>query len=140
VEQEAQLVRNYLTIVQTRLGARMSFAIDVDPAVAGQPLPPGILLSLVENAVEHGITPCLSGGVVQVRAGKADDRVWIEVGDSGAGLSADAIDGVGMANSRERLRNQFSGRASLTLSSSPDGERTIARIEILNQPDKDQNA
>jgi signal transduction histidine kinase len=126
---EAQAARQYLRILRARLGERLSFEIDVDAACAGQLLPSGILLTLVENAVEHGITPALRGGCVHVQARPVDGRLRLEVRDDGAGLSEPVIDGLGLANCRERLRHRFGDRATLQLIPLKPG--ACARVEVL---------
>lgn len=126
--EELQIVRHYLTVMQARLGERLAWAIDADPALDGLTLPPGTLLTLVENAIAHGIEPSLRGGRIEVRASATDDQSILEVRDDGAGLCAEAPEGVGLGNTRARLRHQFGDRARLTLSSLHPG--CLARIEL----------
>ncbi len=128
--EEAALAGHYLAILQARLGPRLRVAIDIDPGVAGQSLPPGLLLTLVENAVEHGISPALTGGTVRVQAGPTADGWQLGVSDDGAGLAADWREGTGLANCRQRLAHQFGARARLTLSPRPQGTGTLACIEV----------
>lgn len=129
VADEAALVAHYLAIQQARLGARLATRIEIAPEVGAERLPPGVLLSLVENAVEHGITPSLSGGEVAL-LGTHDGRRWqVTVRDSGVGLAADARDGVGLANSRARLQHCFGPRASLTLRAAHPGTEAVISVE-----------
>lgn len=126
--EEAQTARQYLRILQARLGARLRFEIDVEPACAGQLLPSGILLSLVENAVEHGIAPALQGGCVQVRARRVAGSLRLEVRDDGAGLAEPVAEGLGLAHCRERLQRRFGARATLQLL--PQRSGACARLEV----------
>jgi type II secretory pathway pseudopilin PulG len=125
--QDAEQVRHYLDIMRARLGDRLRYRIDVPVDCAEQPLPPGILITLVENAIEHGIEPLLRGGEVQVAAQRTAEGFALRVCDDGAGLAADvagevdATSGVGLANSRERLRHRFGEAASLRLTRRSDG-------------------
>ena len=64
---EVPAVQHYLEVMQARLGPRLQFAIDLPPALLPLRLPPGLLLTLVENAVEHGVQPNLAGGTVQIQ-------------------------------------------------------------------------
>ncbi|MCC6271334.1 MAG: hypothetical protein IT190_08660, partial [Microbacteriaceae bacterium] len=98
------------------LGERLRSSIDIDPALAEHLLPPGLVLTQVENAVEHGIAPSLSGGEIRVQARRDGDWLTIDVSDSAAQLPAAVVEGVGLRNSRERLRHRFDGQASLDLS------------------------
>jgi LytS/YehU family sensor histidine kinase len=88
------------------------------------------LLTLVENAVRHGIDPLEPGGRIDVRADASADGDWhVTVADSGRGMTATARTGTGLANLRERLAGFFEGRATLELSeNSPQG--LIAEIRV----------
>lgn len=125
--EEARIVEHYLAIQRARLGERLAFSIDIDPAVAGVTFPPGLLLTLVENAVEHGVAPSLNGGDVRVQA-RIGDRGHCElcVLNGGMPLASDWHDGVGLANSRERLAQCFGPEATLNLGSGPQG--TCAQV------------
>jgi signal transduction histidine kinase len=126
---EVRAVDNYLRVMQARLGTRLDFAIDIAPEVAAQTLPAGVLLTLVENAVQHGIEPQLAGGRVQVRARRAAAGVDIEVEDNGAGFAAPPSEGTGLANLRQRLALVVGPAAGFTLDAAPTGG-TLARISL----------
>jgi len=88
-----------------------------------------MLLSLVENAVKHGIEPRREGGEIVIRATMSDGKLRVSVTDTGRGLSAIPGDGVGLANLRERLHAIYGGAGRLSLESNlPSG--VIAAIEI----------
>jgi signal transduction histidine kinase len=125
---EAETARQYLRILQARLGTRLAFEITLDDSCGGRSLPAGILLTLVENAVEHGITPALHGGTVRVAAHCDDGSLVLDVCDDGAGLDPAAVDGVGLANCRARLQHRYGGAASLELQALQPGTR--ARVTV----------
>lgn len=124
--EEAETVRQYLTIMQARLGERLRFEVTVAPEVAATTLPPGLLLSLVENAVEHGIAPALSGGSVRLAAAREGGAVVVRVRDDGAGLAPQWQAGTGLANSRERLRHH--GRGTLDLRPAEPGTEAVLTL------------
>jgi LytS/YehU family sensor histidine kinase len=126
---EAQAVQRYLQVMQLRLGERLAFTLDIEPRAAAVPVPPGLLLTLVENAIEHGVQPALRGATVAVSARVDGDRVVVEVRDDGAGLDPGATDGVGLANSRQRLAQAWGLVATLSLQGAP-GAGCIARIDF----------
>lgn len=130
--QEVELARAYLNILQSRIGPRLAFTIDVAPALARHPFPPNLLISLVENAIKHGIEPAADGGSVSVAARADGDRLVVEVVDTGRGLAlASARDGggVGLTNVRERLAALYGTRGRFTLTPvEPRGAR--ARLEL----------
>lgn len=116
---EMEMVRRYLAIMQARLGARLAFSIDV-PADLALDLPPGIVLTLVENAIAHGIEPQLRGGHVDIRARRDADRLVLSVCDDGPGLAPGWAEGVGLSNTRRRLQGAYP-HATLTLSDAHPG-------------------
>jgi hypothetical protein len=110
--EELAIVREYLQVMQARLGGRLRFDLVATPEAAAVALPPGLLLTLVENAVEHGIAPAVAGGTVRVRAHCEGAGLHLAVLDDGAGLPADWQPGTGLANVRERLAHH-GGRLEL---------------------------
>jgi sensor histidine kinase YesM len=118
---ECAMARHYLDIMQARLGARLRYHVDIAPGCADQTLPPGLLMTLVENAVEHGIEPSVGGGEVRVRSRREDGACVLEVLDDGVGLRGQVQDGIGLANCRERLRHRFGDAATLGVSSREGG-------------------
>lgn len=110
--EELAIVREYLQVMQARLGGRLRFDLVATPEAAAVALPPGLLLTLVENAVEHGIAPAVAGGTVRVRAHREGAGLHLAVLDDGAGLPADWQPGTGLANVRERLAHH-GGRLEL---------------------------
>jgi hypothetical protein len=114
---ELDLVRAYLDLMHLRMPDRLQVQIDVEPALLAMRFPPMLLLTLVENAVRHGIDPSEQGGRIEVvgRIDAATRRVRLWVADTGLGLSGGAGSGTGLANARERLRGVFGPDSTLTL-------------------------
>ncbi len=125
---EADTARQYLQIMQARLGERLRFQVQVAPDCADTRLPPGLLLTLVENAVEHGISPALAGGTVQVSAACEAGAVVLRVRDDGAGLAANWRDGTGLTNCRERLRHHGNGLGRLELRRGEPGTEAVLTL------------
>lgn len=119
---ELEAVRRYLQVMQARLGpVRLAWRIDMPDELAGQSLPPGLLLTLVENAVAHGIEPLLAGGELLVRGRREPTGTLIEVLDNGPGPAPGATDGLGLRNVRERLALLHGPGARLTLAGRAEG-------------------
>ncbi|MFN7693143.1 MAG: sensor histidine kinase [Burkholderiales bacterium] len=119
--EELQAVRHYLTILQTRLGSRLQWHIEADPALSTRELPPGLLLTLVENAIEHGLEPKIGGGQLWVRAESLPEGWRLAVLDDGQGIAAGSTDNVGLSNLRQRLHHHFGATARFTLSPRAEG-------------------
>jgi sensor histidine kinase YesM len=113
------MVRAYLRIMQTRLGQRLAWSVTVPEGLEDAAMPPGMLITLVENAIKHGIEPLPAGGRIDVTAVREShpDGVCIAwtVVDTGAGLVGEpCASGIGLANIRERLALQYGERARLS--------------------------
>ncbi|MBL8287683.1 MAG: histidine kinase [Rubrivivax sp.] len=129
---ELALVRAYLELMAMRMPDRLRHAIQADPALDAEPFPALALLTLVENAVRHGVDPSERGATIEVGArrdaGSGALHLW--VADSGPGLSEHAAPGTGLANLRERLKGVYGERARLELSENAPGGGLRAEIVI----------
>ncbi len=134
LKQEAAMVGAYLAIMQTRLPRALAFRIDIPAELADCAIPPGMLITLVENAIKHGIEPCPGGGAIEVVARldttHAPPALVVTVADTGAGLGSHAPgQGIGLANIRERLLLLHGDRAALELEeNTPRG--FVARLAL----------
>jgi hypothetical protein len=128
--QELELVRAYLELMHMRMPDRLQFALHVDEAALTLRCPPMTLLTLVENAVRHGIDPSEDGGRIEIHVQRRGERCVILVSDTGAGLGQAGNGlGTGLATLRERLRLTFGGDAHLRVSAQqPRGVR--AELDI----------
>jgi signal transduction histidine kinase len=116
IERELQLVRPYLELMQMRMPDRLQYALTVDPESLHLRCPPTTLLTLVENAVRHGIDPSEEGGRIDVDIARIGERCVIRVTDTGVGLPPSPTDpGTGLTALRERLRLIFGDAAYLRL-------------------------
>lgn len=112
--QELELVRAYLDLMKMRMPDRLQFELLADDSVHGLRCPPMTLLTLVENAVRHGIDPSEDGGRIEVSVRRQGGRCRIEVHDSGAGLQGAGQGlGTGLSALRERLQLVFGNSAQL---------------------------
>ena len=127
--QQLDLCASYLEVMRLRMGGRLAYRVDADPALRGRGYPPLLLITLVENAIKHGIEPKRGGGEVVVLARIADGMLDVEVRDDGIGLRPGIGGGVGLENVREQLRARYGDRATLRLQGAADGG-TIAAIRI----------
>jgi hypothetical protein len=133
IERELQLVVPYLELMQMRMPDRLNYAMNVDASVMTVRCPPTTVLTLVENAVRHGIDPSEEGGRIDIDIERRGDRCVVRVTDTGAGLhrSANGL-GTGLTTLRERLRLIFGDAAQLRLTQAvPRG--VVAEVEMPAQ-------
>src|SRR6185312_4075240 len=114
IERELQLVRPYLELMQMRMPDRLAYAMSVDPTALNVRCPPTMVLTLVENAVRHGIDPSEEGGRIDVDVKRLGERCVVRVTDTGAGLQQSASGlGTGLTTLRERLQLIFGDAAEV---------------------------
>jgi signal transduction histidine kinase len=112
---ELQLVRAYLELMTVRMAERLQFSIDASSAAQAAKCPPMALLTLVENAIRHGLDPSIRGGRVEISATAGQGQLVVRVADTGVGLNPHAPPGTGLANLRERLKAMYGNAAQLEL-------------------------
>ena len=113
---ELELVRAYLEVMHMRMPDRLQFALRIDEGAASLCCPPLTLLTLVENAVRHGIDPGEEGGRIDVEVSVCEGRCSVRVTDTGVGLRPSGRGlGSGLSTLRERLQLTFGGDAQLRL-------------------------
>ncbi len=116
VRQEVDLVRAYLEVMHMRMPDRLQYELHVQPATLDLRCPSTTLLTLVENAVRHGIDPSEEGGRIDVHVDLNDADCRVRVLDTGVGIAPDGDTlGTGLTNLRERLSLAFAGNARLHL-------------------------
>jgi LytS/YehU family sensor histidine kinase len=114
---ELELTRAYLQLMQMRMPDRLQFGIEVEERLLGLRCPPMSLLTLVENAVRHGIDPSEEGGRIDIEIRAVEGRCRVRVRDTGVGLQPGSRGlGTGLSTLRERLHLVFGEAASLQLS------------------------
>jgi len=122
VGREVDLAKAYLDICRIRMGRRLAVEIRVPDSLRGARLPPMMLLTLVENAVKHGLSPLTEGGFIRIEAAADAACLELKVADTGRGFVGRSGAGTGLANIRARLTALYgeAGRLSL-LPNTPRG-------------------
>ena len=126
---ELEMARAFLEINRVRMGSRLQFAIEVPETLKTHAFPPMMLISLVENAVKHGVDPCCDCGTITIRAREDEGRLRVSVEDTGEGIKPKKGGGVGLSNIRERLKALYGTSARLVIEErEPRG--VVASIEV----------
>jgi two-component sensor histidine kinase len=133
LSEQLRICSSYLELMRVRLPDRLTYLIEVPDSLRSATFPPLMLLTLVENAVKHGIEPKPGAGHIRIDAieeNRADGaHIRVSVTDDGAGLSAGLGRGVGLSNIRLQLALKYGDRAALSLSSGSEGG-AVASIDI----------
>jgi sensor histidine kinase YesM len=137
LETELQLVRAYLELMHLRMPDRLQFSVMDVAQAATLRFPAMSLLTLVENAVRHGIDPGMEGGFIEV-GGLRDEstgKVTLWVSDTGVGMAETAQPGVGLTNVRSRLQAYYGASARIELhETAPHGVRVELHFIPGEQP------
>jgi two-component sensor histidine kinase len=119
--EQLEVCRQYLKVMQGRMRQRLSFSIEAPESLQAARFPPFLLLSLVENAIHHGLEPKTGGGRIAIRveqqAADGRPRLSVSVDDTGVGLGDAIGNGVGLSNIRQQLHLRHGERARLSLES-----------------------
>jgi two-component system, LytTR family, sensor kinase len=109
---ELEFIRHYVGIEQRRFGERLKAEQNVPDELLNALVPSLILQPLVENAIRHGIEPQKTPGIVTIEARREGKNLYLAVRDNGKGPGteaggASARHGIGLANTRARLRELY---------------------------------
>jgi hypothetical protein len=116
LQAEFDRLRDYLALMQIRMGARLSYQLDLPPELAQIQVPALILQSLVENAIVHGLEPKVEGGRITIRASQEAQQLVLQVTDDGLGFDATpSQEGFGLTQVRERLQSRYGAAATIDL-------------------------
>jgi hypothetical protein len=131
--EQFDICASYLELMQVRLGDRLAVDIRLPPELRDAPFPPLLLISLVENAITHGVEPKPGAARVVLAARAIEtggvDQLEVVIEDDGAGLKLGMGEGTGLANVRAQLRMRFGPAASFELSAR-EGGGVVARLVL----------
>lgn len=115
MQEELAIVKNYLELEKIRFDERLTIDIVCSEELLKVEIPPFIIQTLVENAIKHGISKEINGGVVQVIVKAVKHSVQIKVSNTGQ-LKASVTDtGIGVANTKRRLHLMYKEKAKFKL-------------------------
>ncbi len=111
VQEEIDLMRQYLEIEQLRFEDTLQIKVAVDPR-ATQALAPNLILQpLVENAFKHGIAKCMGETQLDISVARVNGMLRLSVYNSGPSLpeawTKEQDVGIGLSNVLGRLQQMF---------------------------------
>jgi sensor histidine kinase YesM len=128
---ELELIDAYLRIHHLRMGARLSYQLAVAEDLFEIRVPSMMLLTLVENAIKHGVNPSLTGGFILITGRRDGSMLELRVADSGEGMQSQMGSGTGLANVRTRLTMLYGRRATFSISPAiPRGVVAMIRLPM----------
>jgi len=133
LSRELTVLQKYIDIQQARFQDRLQVEMDIQPHTLSALVPNLILQPLVENAIRHGIGPRRAPGCIRIMTRQVFDELWMEIIDNGQGLGRHRggapPEGVGLRNTRARLKQLYNGDHRITLEDVPEGG-CVVKIHI----------
>lgn len=126
---ELDFIKGYVDIEQMRLGERLRVEWDVPAELLTATVPSLLLQPLIENAIQHGIAPTATPGVLTIRARRESGFLVLEVRDTGPGMTqgGERLSGIGLTNTSARLQRLYGDRQELELI---DADGLLVRVRI----------
>ncbi|MBI1838527.1 MAG: histidine kinase [Flavobacteriia bacterium] len=114
LENEIEMVNNYLELEKIRFEERLKVIWLVDESLYEFMIPPFCIQMLVENAIKHGISELINGGEIQIKIGQTENDIYMIIENTGLLKKSKDI-GIGIENTKRRLDLQFKGKAQFNI-------------------------
>ncbi len=117
LKQELDIVNDYLALEQMRFEERLKIELSIGEETLTQPIPPMMLQTLVENAIKHGISKNINGGIIKIISLYQNDQFELIVQNSGKlnGSLSKNSDGFGIKSTQDRLNLLYQGKADFLI-------------------------
>lgn len=116
---ELNTVRDYLALESIRFEERLRVTYNIDPASDGFEVPPMMVQTLVENAIKHGVSNLIAGGIIEISSQVIDSVLMLKIRNSGQLVNGikkpNSRTGVGLVNTKERLKLIYGENASFRI-------------------------
>ena len=140
LRQEFDRLRDYLALMEIRMGPRLQTRFVLPAELAAVQVPPLLLQPIVENSIKHGLEPKREGGRIDIEASREGEALVLRVRDSGVGLGLghgaaanDDSGGFGLTAIRERLTTLY-GAAAATFTLEPAADRDGGTLAVIKVP------
>jgi len=117
--EELNTVKDYLALESIRFEERLQVNYDIDKGSKKFQIPPMMMQTLVENAIKHGVSNLIEGGVVELKSFVEESMLTIQIRNSGqlvnGVVNQPKQGGYGLANTKQRLKLIYDGQASFKI-------------------------
>lgn len=128
-EKELGIVKDYLALEQMRFEERLKVNFDIDEDTLDQPVPPMMLQTLVENAIKHGISKNIAGGIIKISSRFVADHHELVIRNTGHLNGNFNPDGFGISSTQSRLKLMFGDAAVFSLAD-VNGNEVEAKVKM----------
>ena len=129
LKEELAIVKNYLQLEAIQLEDRLRYEFDIAPETRQVEIPPMTVQTLVENAIRHGIAQHPDGGEISIQTTLQQTVMVVCIVNTGQLKNNTTNDGIGLQNTRERLRLLFGNTAQLTVENISQNQ-VCARFQV----------
>lgn len=114
-QKELNIVKDYLALEYIRFEDRLRIEYEIDDDTLELPMPPMMLQTLVENAIKHGISKQIEGGIIRISSTFYEDFHEVKVQNTGYLNNSPNLDGFGLVSTTNRLQIMFGGKANFQI-------------------------
>lgn len=133
---ELNIIKDYLALEQMRFEDRLMVTYDISDDTTGQHIPPMILQMLVENAIKHGISKEINGGLVKITSNLSENFLVLTVENSGRLEEQKHNGGFGIKSINERLKLMYADSAHFQITQSAQNIVTATlKLPLSNKTD-----
>jgi sensor histidine kinase YesM len=130
VQEEVDLVRDYLELEKMRFEDRLQYELQVADETRNIQMPPMVLQPIAENAIKHGIGLEESGGKIYIAISLEDHHLVLRVSNTGTYIPKNE-NGIGLRNLEKRLKLGYGGKACLQISSKDNTVNALIKLPVL---------
>lgn len=116
---ELNTVKDYLALESIRFEERLEVNYQIDPRSDGYEIPPMMIQTLVENAIKHGVSNLMKGGIIEIQSVVEHSILILKIRNSGqlvnGHVKRGGRKGVGLINTKERLKLIYGEAASFRI-------------------------
>jgi signal transduction histidine kinase len=127
---EMERVGSYLDIEQQRFGERLSIQVDIDSSCGDVRVPPFSLQTLVENAINHGVSSAAGPRTITISARRRRGHALLAVHDNGNGMPESIRREISAQNDQAVHGTQILSSQLTILFGRPARLRIFSRLDV----------
>jgi len=131
LSEELEMVNNYIALSKIQLDDRLQFNSEIQASLLKHKIPTMIIQMLIENAVKHGIANQQKGGTIRLNVNEVDNKVHIQVINTGQLKQHSQSTKLGLDNIQKRLKLLYKNQASFNIVQQDDEVVATICLPIL---------
>jgi len=131
IKEELEIVESYIDLEKIRFEERIQATITVPQNTYDCLIPPLMIQTLAENAIKHGLSKSINGGVLIIEIEKTDTKLQISIQNTGNLSKIGESEGIGIHNTKKRLGILFGNKAKFRIFQNND--LVCVEIQIIRK-------